>query len=285
MADKFTAGAPGPSGSGVAPEGWRLAHEIPFSWKRLDHAWEVFIHLVALQLRLLYKGSWLGLVYTLFNPIVQLVVFSLIFSRVMTVNTAPYPLFLYCGLLCWNAFSESLGMAAGAIVGSRNLVHQPGFPPLALPVVVVAIGLVQFALSLSIMAALLVYFRPALGWSLAALPLLIGIQTLLILALAFPLAALQVRFHDVKQLLAVGLRFLFFLTPILYATDRFPDTYHLFFAANPLTHLIEAYRAIFMYGVWPDWTSLSAVAAVSSIALILGFRFFQLRRFQFIEDL
>ena len=285
MADRLLGDAPGVSDTSAERDGWRLAHEVPFAWEKLGRGWELFLHLVTLQLRLLYKGSWLGVVYTLLNPIVQLIIFSLIFARVMNIEAASYPLFLCCGLLCWNAFNESLGMAAGAVVGARSLVHQPGFPPFTLPVVAVAIGLVQFVLSLAILAVLLIYFRPALGWSLAALPLLIAIQTLLVLALAFPLAALQVRFHDVKQLLSVGLRFMFFLTPILYAVDRFPDGYRRFFAANPLTHLIEGYRAIFMHGTWPDWTALSAVAAGSLIALVLGFRFFQLRRFQFIEDL
>lgn len=285
MTDKSLADASAPSGKSAAPERWRLAHEIPFSRERLGHARDLFLHLVSLQLRLLYKGSWLGLVYTLLNPIVQLMVFSFVFSRVMAIEVSSYPLFLCCGLLCWNGFSESLKMAAGSVAGAPSVVHQPGFPPFALPVVVVAMGAVQFILSLSILVALLIYYRPPLGWPVVALPLLIGIQTLLILALAFPLAALQARYHDVKQLLVVVLRFMFFLTPILYAADRFPGTFHPFFAANPLTHLIEAYRAIFMYGVWPDWTALSSVAAGSAIALILGFRFFESRRFQFIEDL
>ena len=266
-------------------EPWRLAHEISFSRHRAGYALELFLHLVGLQLRLLYKGSWLGMFYTLLNPIIQLVVFSLIFSRVMNVDESLYPLFLCCGLLCWNAFSESLTMAATSLVNAPSMIYQPGFPPFAIPVVVVAMGLVQFLLSLLILAALLLYFRPSLGWSLTALPLIIGIQTVLTLALAFPLAALHVRFDDVRHLLSVVLRFMFFLTPILYATDAFPGVYRLFYALNPLTHLIEAYRSIFIQGAWPDWTALAGVAAFSAAALVLGFRFFESRRFQFIEDL
>lgn len=83
----------------------------------------------------------------------------------------------------------------------------------------------------------------------------------------------------------MALRFLFFLTPIVYATDTFPPTFHVFYAANPLTHLVRAYRAIFIDGHWPDWLALSGVAAGSLIALVVGFRFFESRRFRFIEDL
>ncbi len=285
MTDKSRAAAAAASVKSAAHGRWRLAHEIPFSRERLGQARDLFLHLVSRHLRLLYKGSWLGLVYTLLNPIVQLVVFSFVFSRVMAVEVSSYPLFLCCGLLCWNGFSESLKMAAGSVAGAPSLIHQPGFPPFALPVIAVALGVVQFILSLLILVVLLIYFSPPLGWPVVALPLLIGIQTLLILALAFPLAALQIRYHDVKQLLVVALRFLFFLTPILYAVDRFPGNFHVYFAMNPLTHLIEAYRAIFMFGVWPDWTAIFGVAAVSAIALVLGLRFFESRRFQFIEDL
>lgn len=285
MADKPLAGSLSPPGKDASAESWRLAHEITFSRERLGYAWHLFLHLVSLQLRLHYKGSWLGLVYTLVNPIVQLVIFSLIFTRVMTVEVPSYPLFLCCGLLCWNAFRESLAMAAASIISAPSVLHQPGFPPFALPLVAVAMGLVQFIISLSILAALLIYFKPQLGWSVTALPLLIGVQTLLILALAYPLAALQVSFHDVRHLMTVVLRFMFFLTPILYSIDSFPPIYRLFYAANPLTHLIEGYRAVFMYGVWPDLPALSGVAAGSVIALIFGFRFFESRRFQFVEDL
>jgi ABC-type polysaccharide/polyol phosphate export permease len=117
------------------------------------------------------------------------------------------------------------------------------------------------------------------------LPVLLGIQSLLTLALALPLAALTVSFDDAKHLLSVALRFVFFLTPIVYATESFPRAFHLFYAANPLTHLIRAYRAIFIDGLWPDWLALSGVAAGSLIALFAGFRFFESRRFRFIEDI
>jgi len=118
-----------------------------------------------------------------------------------------------------------------------------------------------------------------------ALPLLLGIQSLLTLALALPLAALTVSFDDAKHLLSVALRFLFFLTPIVYATDSFPPALHVLYAANPLTHLVRGYRAIFIDGSWPDWLGLSGVAAGSLIALLVGYRFFESRRFRFIEDI
>ena len=133
-------------------------------------------------------------------------------------RSAPYPVFLCCGLLCWNAFSESLTMAADSIVNARNVLYQPGFRPFMMPMVVVTMGMIHFVLSCSILAVLLAYYRVPLGWPVVALPLLLGIQGLLTLALAFPLAALSVSFHDTKHLLSVALRFLFFLTPILYAT-------------------------------------------------------------------
>ncbi|HEY3117917.1 MAG TPA: ABC transporter permease [Chloroflexota bacterium] len=245
---------------------------------------DLFVHLVSLELRLLHKRSRLGVAWTLANPIVQLVVFTSILGRVLTVDVPYYPLFLCCGLLCWNAFSESLTMAAGSIANAPNVLYQPGFRPIMMPLVVVTIGLIHFVLSLSILAVLLAYYRVPPGWPVIALPLLLGIQSLLTLALALPLAALTVSFDDAKHLLSVALRFLFFLTPIVYATDTFPRTLHLFYAANPLTHLVRAYRAIFIDGRWPDWLALSGVAAGSLIALLVGYRFFESRRFRFIED-
>lgn len=264
---------------------WRLAHEPPFAWRRLRYVRDLFVHLVSLELRLLHQRSRLGLLWTLANPIVQLVIFTAVLGRVLAVDVRFYPLFLCCGLLCWNAFSESLTMAAGSIVNARNVLYQPGFRPFMMPLVVVTMGLIHFIFSLSILIVLLVYYQVSPGWPVIALPLLLLIQTTLTLALAYPLAALSVTFDDAKHLLSVALRFLFFLTPIVYATDTFPRLFHYFYAANPLTHLIRAYRDIFMDGVWPDWPALAGVAAGSLVALALGFRFFEARRFQFIEDI
>jgi lipopolysaccharide transport system permease protein len=274
-----------PAEQGTVRHTWRLAHETPSSGERARYLRDLFVHLVSLELRLLHKRSRLGVVWTLANPIVQLVVFTSVLGRVLAVDVPYYPLFLCCGLLCWNAFSESLTMAAGSIANAPNVLYQPGFRPVMIPLVVVTIGLIHFLLSLSILAVLLAYYRVAPGWPLLALPLLLAIQSVLTLALALPLAALSVTFDDAKHLLSVALRFLFFLTPIVYATDAFPRAFHVLYAANPLTHLIGAYRAIFIEGRWPDWIALSGVAAVSLIALLIGFRFFESRRFRFIEDI
>jgi lipopolysaccharide transport system permease protein len=277
--------SPEPAERGAAGPTWRLAHETPLSWEKVRYVRDLFLHLVSLELRLLHKRSRLGLAWTLANPIIQLVIFTSILGRVLTVDVPYYPLFLCCGLLCWNAFSESLTMAAGSIANAPNVLYQPGFRPFMMPLVVVTIGLIHFVLSLSILAVLLAYYRVAPGWPVIALPVLLAVQSLLTLALALPLAALTVSFDDAKHLLSVALRLLFFLTPIVYATENFPRAFHLFYAANPLTHLIRGYRAIFIDGVWPDWLALSGVAAGSLIVLLVGFRFFESRRFRFIEDI
>ena len=269
---------------GTAGPAWRLAHETPSAWRRARYTRDLFLHLVSLELRLLHKRSRLGVAWTLANPIVQLVVFTSVLSRVLAVDVPYYPLFLCCGLLCWNAFSESLTMAAGSIANAPNVLYQPGFRPVMMPMVIVTIGLIHFVLSLSILGVLLAYYRVVPGWSVIALPLLLGVQSILTLALALPLAALTVSYDDARHLLSVVLRFVFFLTPVVYSTDSFPPAYHVLYALNPLTHLIRGYRAIFIDGGWPDWTALSAIAATSLLALAIGYRFFEARRFRFIED-
>jgi lipopolysaccharide transport system permease protein len=265
-------------------QAWRLAHETPSPWRRARYTRDLFFHLVSLELRLLHKRSRLGIAWTLANPIIQLVVFTAVLGRVLAVDVPYYPLFLCCGLLCWNAFSESLTMAAGSIANAPNVLYQPGFRPVMMPPVIVTIGLIHFVLSLSILAVLLAYYRVAPGWSVLALPLLLGVQSVLTLALALPLAALSVSYDDARHLLSVALRFLFFLTPVVYSTDAFPPDFRLLYAANPLTHLIAGYRAIFVDGRWPDWIALAGVAAASLVLLGIGYRFFESRRFRFIED-
>jgi len=251
----------------------------------MGYLFELFIHLVSQELKLLYKRSWLGIGWTLLNPVIQLIIFSLIFARILAIDIQPYPLFLCCGLLCWNAFSETLSLAASSIINCPSVLYQPGFPPLMLPVVAVMTGLIHFVFSLSILAVLMIWFGVSPGWPLLSLPVLILVQGLLTLALAIPLAALHVSYHDVKHLLSVVFRFMFFLTPILYAANSIPYVPRFFYAANPLTHLIEAYRSIIMDGIWPNWPPLLGVVMASLIVLFLGYRFFAAQRFRFIENL
>ena len=197
-----------PSLSAAEPEAptgrWRLAHENPWSWERWRYVRDLFVHMVSLQLRFLHQRSKLGMAWTLVNPVVQLVIFTVFIGRVLAVEVQPYPVFLCCGLLCWNAFSETLTMAAGSIVNTRHVLYQPGFRPVMMPVVVVTMGLIHFVFSLSILAALLVYYHVPVGWPVVALPVLLGVQAIFTLALAFPLAALSVSFYDAKHLLSVG---------------------------------------------------------------------------------
>src|SRR5215470_1887150 len=94
-----------PAKDGATTRPWRLAHENPFSWETVPYVRDLFVHLVSLELRLLHKRSKLGMVWTLVNPIVQLLIFTLIRARVLTVEVRFYPVFLCCGVRCWNAFS------------------------------------------------------------------------------------------------------------------------------------------------------------------------------------
>ena len=123
------------------------------------------------------------------------------------------------------------------------------------------------------------------GWSLAALPVLLGIQFVLTLGLAYLVAGANVIFRDVSQFLPVMLRLFFFLTPIFYSATQIPDDLQPYYRLNPLVSLVEGYRAVLLEGVQPDWAPLAVISLVATIVLIVGYTVFQRLQPRFVEEL
>jgi len=244
--------------------------------------------LVVRELKILYKRSLLGIAWTLLNPLLQLLVFSVIFQQVLKAGSGinHYVSYAFSGLLIWGWTQSALFQATGLITGNRPLIRQPTFPVPILPIVTVTTGLIHFLLALPALAIIMAVDNVTLTWNILLFPVLLALQFILTLSLAYPLAALNVTFRDTQHTLGVILQLLFYLLPIFYTIhDRnIPQWLQTFYAWNPLVILIESYRAILLDGTFPNWSGLFTLAVIGGLLLPIGYQIFQHQSERFVEE-
>jgi lipopolysaccharide transport system permease protein len=245
--------------------------------------------LVARDLKARYRGSVLGFVWSFVNPLLLLLIYSFVFTRIMpnqTQGIQPYALFMFCGILPWTWFSSSLSEAAGSLIAGGNLIKKVLFPAEVLPIVSVLTNMVHFFLGLPILIAfLVVYKHPPDAWDLIWFPIAVLVQLLFTCALALFVSALAVHFRDIRDILANVLTLWFFATPIIYPMSL--DTvqqYKTLYNLNPFTHLAVSYQEIlFYYGPIGHWRWLLALGAASVVVFLAGYWLFDRLRDSFAE--
>jgi lipopolysaccharide transport system permease protein len=239
-----------------------------------DFAWR--------QLRSRYKGSVLGFGWNFLIPLLQLVVFWILFG--VLLDTRPrtetgeqsYVIFLFVGLLPWTFFANSLQTGAASIVSNASIVKKVRLPLQLLPAASVLSSLANFALSLVVLFVVLAVFGPRHFEGLLWLPLLIAVQIVMNLGLAYVLSALDVFYRDVEHILGVVLLAWYFLTPVLYPISVANNSTELFLLQlNPMTGVIVGYQRALLDGLPPDWTMLAYSAAVALVLFVVGFAYFR----------
>lgn len=253
--------------------------------RKIAHFFDLLRVLVDRDMKLLYKRSALGIAWTLINPLLQLAVFSFVFRSVIPINIPQFSSFAFSGLLIWTWSQTALFQATGLITSNKALIRQPNFPTAILPVVTTMTGLIHFLLALPVLIIFLAVDGVQPSSVLFVLPLLMVIQFVLTVGLAYPLAALNVTFRDTQHTLGVLLQMLFYLTPIFYDLNSVPKEFQPFYQLNPMVPLIEAYRAILLKGTQPDWQALLIVSLVVAVILPISLAIFRRQSNTFVEEL
>jgi lipopolysaccharide transport system permease protein len=235
---------------------------------------EMLLNLVAKELRARYKRSTLGFLWTFVNPLLMIIVYSLVFSFVMRTRQEHYGIFLFVGLLPWNWTAQSAIQGAASLVQNANLVKKVYFPRIVLPLAVVVANLVNYVLSLFVLVPALILAGSHPTSALLAFPAIVAVQALFVTGLAVLAAIGNVYFRDLEHIVGVFMNAWFFLTPVFYGAELVPDRWRPLFALNPMVHLLEGYRSIFLLGNWPDWRSLGTVAAVVLVFCAAGLAVF-----------
>jgi lipopolysaccharide transport system permease protein len=170
-------------------------------------------------------------------------------------------------------------------VDNRSLIRRPGFPAGVLPIVSVTSNLIHFLLSLPVVFLMLLLLGLGIKLTILLLPAIIILQFIFTLSISVFLAVFQVTFRDTHHLVSVFLFLWFYLTPIFYNVALIPEQYRVIYALNPMVHIVVAYRAVLMYGEWPQIMPLMIIGALSILVLFVGHRLLQRASDRFVEEL
>lgn len=240
--------------------------------------------LVVRDMKLRYKRSYLGIAWTLVNPLAQLIVYSFVFRVLFRVTTPNYTPYIFIGITCWGWFQAAVLESTIAILANRDLIRQPGFPAALLPNVTVGSQLIHFLLTLPVLVGLVLVSGIPITGAIVWLPIIILVQYCLTLAFSLLAASVHVNFRDTQYLLGVLLMLAFFLTPILYDIKMVPERYQALYRFNPMTYIIEAYRAVLIRGETPDVVSLAIIAVIGLVLLRVFYLLFRRASVSFAEE-
>lgn len=241
------------------------------------------------DLRSRYVGSLMGFFWSIIHPLVLLLAYTFVFTIVFrfkpgVTGTDNFAIFLFCGILPWLYFQDTVVRSCHSVVGHSNLIRKTLFPSEVLPITVVLANLVTHLIGLSVLLVVLLYLR-TLGWAVLALPAYFLLLILFSLGLSWFLAALQVFLRDVAQILSVLMVFWFWVTPIFYSVEMIPPAYRSWMRFNPLSHVVEGYRRVLLENRFPDPTSLLLLLGLAVAAFVLGGWVFRNTKREFIDVL
>lgn len=251
-----------------------LAHQLLVFWSRRDLLW----HMTVRHLRGQYKQSILGYAWAVVNPLSQMVIMSFVFATIMRFGSdgeTPFALFLFVGLLPWIFFSQALSAATDSVIGASSLVTKVYFPREVLPTAAVFTKIVDLGFGLMILAGIMLYYGHPPESTSVWLPVLFFIHLLFTLGLSYPLAALNLFFHDVRFLVGVTLTLWFYLTPVIYPLSIVPDKYAFIYDLNPNALFIDAYRRVILYGQIPSLEKTLVGLGVSVLTFLVGYYLFK----------
>lgn len=229
-----------------------------------------------------YKGTYLGIFWSVLLPLFMLLIYTFVFSVVFKAkwgisqseSRIEFALTMFCGMIPYMLFSDCLNKAPSLITGSQNYVKKVVFPLEILPITVLCSTFIHSLISLCLLLVGVIFFMGTTTWTIIFLPVLFIPLFAFILGFSWLLASLGVFIRDIGHSVGVFTQVLFFLSPIFYPISAVPENFQIFMFINPLTVIIESFRAVIIWGTMPNWYSLLWVTAISFCVLIGGYLWF-----------
>ena len=247
---------------------------------------EMVFSLVKRDLRGRYKGSVLGFFWTFLNPLLQLIVYTFVFSTIMRAGIEDYYLFLFVALVPWTYFSASVAGGAGCIIEQQNLIKKIYFPREVLPISHVLSQLINMLLTFVVVVIVILISGKGVNLSVWwYLPIIVLQETLLAFGLTLIFSGITVYFRDIQYLLSVIMMAWQFLSPVMYNIEMIPDRYRSIFYLNPMTHIIIAYRDVFYYKQPSEHHTFVSGTVMGIVILIVGWISFGKMKRHFAEVL
>jgi lipopolysaccharide transport system permease protein len=232
---------------------------------------ELLKNLVIKDLKLKYRGSIFGFLWSMANPLLMIVVYTVAFTYILRIHTEGFVFYLMLGVLAWTFFANSATMSAGAIVDNAGLLKSVFFPRAILPIATVLFNLAQYVLTMAVFLPLMiVWYGVPLSAPMILFPVFLALQTLFTIGIALMLATATVFFRDVRHLLEVALAALFWMTPIVYELAQAPERLRLVILMSPMAPFVVAYQTLFYYREWPEPTVWLVAGTYAVGAFMIG---------------
>jgi ABC-2 type transport system permease protein len=241
---------------------------------------ELVVNLTVRDLRLKYKGSVLGVAWSLLNPVLQMAIYTAVFSVFLRISLVhPYWAFVVGGIVVWTFFSSTLFGASTSFTRNPHLISKVYFPMEALPISMVIANFVNFLIPLGLLLVVLLVAAVPIGASLTLLPVIVLAQLATCIGWSLVVASLTVFLRDIEHFLVLGIQVLFYLTPILYPLDaaglpRAAKRYLPLLHLNPLSWYFNCYHAVLFYGTWPSALDFTLMLLFAVVSLGGGFLLF-----------
>lgn len=252
--------------------GWR-ALDLRELWKYRELIW-IFAWR---DLMVRYRQTILGAAWVMAQPLVSVLLFSLVFNRIAGISGyagVPYSVFVLSGVLLWNFFSTSVNRAGNSLIGASYLISKVYFPRLAIPLAGTIVDLIDLSVSAVVLIAFMAWFQIVPGVTILVLPLIVLLAAILATGLGFWAAALNVEYRDFRVLLPFVLQVAMFATPVVYPLSALPAKYQTLAILNPMTGIIESARAALFHGPFP-MTALAVSIAWALLSFGTGVYYFR----------
>lgn len=246
---------------------------------------ELISLLVGRDLKVRYRGSFFGYLWSMANPLFYMIILSFVFSHVMKFKIPNFPLFILSGILTWNLFHQSLSIGVNSILANGSLLKKVQVPAAIFPAASVASVFVNFCLSMIPYILLSFYYTRSANPTILLLPFILIPFILFIYGVVLAISALNVSFRDIGHVLEPVMQALFYATPIVYPANELPEKVRELVNLNPMTHFVRAFREILFEQITPSLAQYALLYALALASICIGYSVFQKRRHRFIYEL
>ena len=237
------------------------------------------------EIRGKYKNSFLGVLWSFLNPLLQIAVYAIVFPLILKNTQENYVIFLCCGLIPWTFFSTAISKSAFTMIENGNILKKVYFPREILPISVVTSEAVNFIISTIIIMAFVIFGGLGLTKYVIYYPIVLIAQYIITLAISLIISSVTVYFRDLQHLVGVALQLLFYATPIVYASETIPENFKWILEINPMTYIINGYRDIFYNQQVPEIVPILILIVIGIVATIISYVIFNKLQRGFAEEL
>ena len=254
------------------PKGW-----APIELREIWSYRELLFFLTWRDVKLRYKQTALGVAWAILQPVLTMVIFSVIFGNLAKLPSGgiPYPIFTYTALLPWQLFAFALASSSNSLVGNQNLISKVYFPRLVIPFSSVMAGVLDFGVSFLVLMGMMIFYNIHISAIILILPVFILLAVISALAVGLWLSALNVQYRDVRYAIPFLTQFWMYATPIAYSSELIPEKWRWLYSLNPMTGVVEGFRWALLGESSLDVFSLGISAIVIVALLISGLYYFK----------